>query len=89
MGVFVNIQDFAGGSGPTEARGLAAAFGHQFVAEIAVEEDLEIPRAMSKTFSGFTSMAAPPTTSGRELTCDAITGVPEAIASSGGRPKPS
>ena len=48
-----------------------------------------MPRAISNTFSGFTSMAASPTTSGSELTLDVTTGVPHAMASSGGRPKPS
>jgi hypothetical protein len=43
---------------------------------------------MSNTFSGFTIMAASPTTSGSELTFEVTTGVPEAIASSGGNPKP-
>ena len=44
---------------------------------------------MSKTFSGLISIAASSTTSGSELTLDVITGVPDAIASSGGNPKPS
>ena len=48
-----------------------------------------IPRAMSKTFSGLTIIAASPTTSGSELTLDVITGVPDAMASSGGNPNPS
>ena len=48
-----------------------------------------MPRAISKTFSGFTITAASPTTSGNELTFEVTTGVPHAIASSGGRPKPS
>ena len=34
-------------------------------------------------------MAASPTTSGSELTFEVTTGVPEAMASSGGSPKPS
>jgi hypothetical protein len=44
---------------------------------------------MSKTFSGFTIIAQSPTTSGSELTLVVTTGVPVAIASSGGNPKPS
>ena len=36
------------------------------------------PRAISNTFSGFTIMAASPTTSGRELTDDVTTGMPVA-----------
>src|ERR1035441_421956 len=48
-----------------------------------------IPRAISKTFSGFTRIAASPTTSGSELTLEHTTGVPQAMASSGGNPKPS
>ena len=39
--------------------------------------------------SGSTSTAASPTTSGSDETFEVITGVPLAIASSGGRPKPS
>ena len=40
-------------------------------------------------FSGFTNMAASPTASGREPTLEVITGVPAAMASSGGKPNPS
>ena len=43
----------------------------------------------SDTSSGGTSTAASPTTSGRAETLEQITGSPQDIASSGGRPKPS
>ena len=48
-----------------------------------------MPSAISKTLAGFTITAASPTTSGSELTLAVTTGVPHAIASSGGKPKPS
>src|SRR2546427_3418527 len=48
-----------------------------------------IPRAISKTFSGFTRTAASSKTSGSDDVFDARTGARFAIASSGGRPKPS
>ncbi len=48
-----------------------------------------MPRAMSNTFSGFTSRAASLKTSGSDDTLEVSTGVPWAMASSGGNPKPS
>ena len=48
-----------------------------------------MPLAMSNTFSGFTITAASPTTSGREVLSEQTTGVPQAMASRGGKPKPS
>ena len=44
---------------------------------------------MSSTFEGSKVRAALPTTSGSEPVFEQITGVPHAMASSGGSPKPS
>ena len=44
---------------------------------------------MARESVGSTSTAASPTTSGSDDTFEVTTGVPQAIASSGGRPKPS
>ena len=38
---------------------------------------------------GFINMEVPPATSGRDELLEVITGTPQAIASSGGKPKPS
>ena len=48
-----------------------------------------IASAIAPAFIGSMSSAASPTTSGSDDTFDVMTGVPAAIASSGGRPKPS
>src|SRR5438132_1945663 len=48
-----------------------------------------IARAMSPADRGSKSSAASPHTSGSEVAFEAATGQPQAIASSGGRPKPS
>src|SRR3989338_5018046 len=45
--------------------------------------------AISRVFSGSNIIAALPATSGKELEFEHATGQPAAIASSGGRPKPS
>ena len=47
------------------------------------------PSAMARGSYGLTNPAASPTTSGSEETLDVRTGVPRAIASSGGKPNPS
>src|SRR5438046_8436148 len=48
-----------------------------------------MPREISNTFSGLTSRAASSSTSGSEDVLEASTAVPLAMASSGGKPKPS
>ena len=48
-----------------------------------------IPWAIASTSSGSTRTAAPPATSSIAVPDDVTTGVPDAIASSTGRPKPS
>ena len=45
--------------------------------------------ARPSTSRGSTMIAASPTTSGRDAALEQTTGVPHAIASRGGRPKPS
>jgi hypothetical protein len=48
-----------------------------------------MPSAIEPASYGSTSTAASPTTSGSEDTFEVTTGVPLAMASSGGRPNPS
>ena len=48
-----------------------------------------IASAIASTSSGSTSGAASPSTSGNDVEVLATTGVPQAIASSGGSPNPS
>ena len=50
---------------------------------------LEIDPAMSLTLSGWTNIPPLPTISGKEETLETTVGVPQAIASKGGNPKPS
>jgi len=49
----------------------------------------EIPWAIASSLYGSTSSAPSPTTSGSDEMREVTTGVPQAMASSGGRPKPS
>ena len=79
-------------SRPSPTRILKCASG--LARPVALEGDSSsridfIPRAISKTFSGLTSSAASPSTSGSDDVLDASTGVRLAMASSGGKPKPS
>src|SRR5450432_38991 len=48
-----------------------------------------IASAMDSALFGSTRSAADPTTSDRDVPLDVMTGVPQAMASAGGRPKPS
>ena len=48
-----------------------------------------MPSAIARGSYGLTRTAPSPTTSGSEETLDTTTGVPLAMASSGGRPNPS
>ena len=53
------------------------------------EHSLSIPTEIWSTESGSTNIAASPATSGSEVVLEVITGVPHAIDSTTGKPKPS
>ena len=86
--LLIDLEHLARGGFPTEAPRLLVSSLNQRRAQASRWSDASrIPLAISKTFSGFTSTAASPTTSGSELTLEVTTGVPEAMASSGGQPE--
>ena len=77
----------AGRRVPREARGVRA--GPPASSSAARASASRTPAAIASGSSGSKSTAASPQTSGSEPARDAATGQPHAIASSGGRPKPS
>ena len=75
---------------PTEAAGLDAAGRAHFHAQLRIVEHTLPSRARVGPCPGAaTRTAALPPTSGSDAAVDVITGVPQAIASRTGRPKPS
>jgi len=86
---FVSLEHLRRGSLPAKAPQLFSPPLNESAAKIVVEKNLAHAAGDVETFSGFTTMAASPMTSGSELTFEQTTGVPQAMASKGGKPNPS